>query len=441
MLELPWGDGVLRVPVPPTWRVLGPYLPAPLVPPADVSSLCRDALDQPIGTSSLAARSLAGKRVLLVADDVSRPTPVARFFGPVRDALLRAGATRGDIEILFALGIHRPMTADEAAAKVGSEHLAAHRWHNHDANDPEKLVYHGTTSRGTPVRLNRLLVEFDLIVTLGALEPHLLLGFSGGAKMLLPGCASAETIGRNHLLGAAGGNFNYVGAAADDSPMRLDLEEGVSLLGKEVFVVNAVLNTRGEIVAFFCGDMRQAFRAGVEFLRKYAAIVVPELADVVLTNSRPFDADLRQGMKCVGNALFAARPGGIMLGCLRCNAGMGDVRLPAWTLPYGLLRPVTRLMRRRKVLSWLQRMHPHDPVEERFLGHFGLQMLRRNHVWIYSENLDPHTGKQLGVIRQYGNVGRMMADAARTIGKQATVAVFPLGGASYAPADCGLALP
>src|SRR5262245_23097959 len=101
MIELPWGDGVLRVPVPATWQILGPFLPPPLEPAAALEALCQAALANPIGAAPLPARDLRGKRVLLVADDLSRPTPVHRFFAPVRDALARAGAAAGDIEVLF----------------------------------------------------------------------------------------------------------------------------------------------------------------------------------------------------------------------------------------------------------------------------------------------------------------------------------------------------
>jgi lactate racemase len=432
MIELPWGETVLRVPVPSGWRVLGPYQPTKLDAPADPEALCREALANPVGAAPLGGRDLRGRRVLLVADDLSRPTPVCRFFAPVRDALLQAGVRAQDIEILFALGVHRPMTEAEAEAKIGKANLAPHRWHNHSSTDPAQLVHLGTTARGTPVRLNRLLTEFDLIMTLGALEPHLLLGFSGGAKMVLPGCAALETIGCNHLQGVSEGRYNYVGAAAEQSPMRLDLEEGVALLRKEVFIVNAVLNAEGEVVRFYCGDPRAAFRAGTAFVGKHNGVAVTEPADVVIANSRPFDADLRQGMKCVGNTLFASRPGGLMLGFVHCAEGLGDVPLPSWTLPYGFLRRSVRLMRPNRVLNWLRLFRPGDPPEQRFLGHFGMQMLRRNHIWVYSDRLAPGTGKKIGTLRQYPTVEQMLADAVRLVGPRATVAVFPFGGVTYA---------
>jgi hypothetical protein len=263
----------------------------------------------------------------------------------------------------------------------------------------------------------------------------LLLGFSGGSKMLLPGCAGAETIGHNHLQGTSNGRFNYVGALEAESPMRLDLEEGVALLGKEIFIVNVALNADSRIVRFFCGSAREAFLAGVDFVRAHAEARLPEPADVVITNSRPFDADLRQGMKCVGNTLAAVRPGGLMLGLLRCDLGRGDIPVPSWTIPYPFLRPLLHAVGRSHILGLMNCLRPQDPVEQKFLGHFGLQMLHRNHVWFYSPNLRPDTGRKLGMVRQFSHVERMIAAAVSEVGPKATVAVFPLGGITYARVD------
>jgi hypothetical protein len=121
----------------------------------------------------------------------------------------------------------------------------------------------------------------------------------------------------------------------------------------------------------------------------------------------------------------------VLLGFLRCTGGVGDVPLPSWTVPYPLLRRLVRLARASRLLSWLRLARPRDPIEQHFLGHFGLQMLRRNHVWFYTENLAPGIGKRVGMLRQYAQIERMIADAVRRVGPRARVAVFPLGGATY----------
>jgi nickel-dependent lactate racemase len=431
MLQLPWGNDLLSVPLPSGWRLLGQFQPVALPPARPPDVLCRAALARPIGAAPLATRDLKGKRVLLVSDDHSRPTPVHSFFTTVRDALVQAGAAPEQMEILFALGTHRPMTTAEAEAKIGRENLARHRWQNHNAFDAAGLVQLGTTRRGTPILLNRLLTEVDLVVTLGAIEPHVLLGFSGGYKTLLPGCAGATTSGHNHLHGVCAEQFNYVGSSPETSPMRLNLEEGGKMLGTEVFIVNAIPNAAGQIVDFFCGDPCLAFRAGASFVRQHSEMCIAEQADVVITNSRPFDSDLRQGMKCFGHTLTACRPGGLMLGFLHCRNGVGDVPLPSWTVPYAALRPLLHAVGRRHLHGLLECLRPHDPVEQKFLALFGLQMLHRNHLWFYSDHLEPTVGARMGIFRQHTSVDGMIAAAVRKVGPHASVAVFPIGGATY----------
>ncbi len=281
--------------------------------------------------------------------------------------------------------------------------------------------------------LHKLLLETDLIVCVGALEPHLLLGFGGGLKMIIPGCAGAETVGKNHMQGVDPDHFDYVGVSGNDSPMRLDLEEGAGLLGKEIFVVNAAMNEEARPVRFFCGDPIHAHRAGETFVEGLARLDVPEPSDVVLANSFPMDADLRQSVKCMGNSLFAAKPGGVLLGCARCVHGLGEMPLARKTLPYSLMRGLLKVIGKNRVLGLVQKAKKDEPVEEVFVGHFGLQMLRRNHLGIFSDSpkLPLDIGRKMGLARSFTAVQEMVDWAQAKAPSQATVWVVPAGGVTY----------
>ncbi|MEW5724266.1 MAG: nickel-dependent lactate racemase [Thermodesulfobacteriota bacterium] len=433
-IEVPWGDGSLALDLPPAWRVLGVLESAAAPQAVDPAGACAEALKNPLGAAPLGGRDLVGKRVVLVVDDHTRPTPVAEFIAPVLEELSRAGTREEDLEILVATGVHRASRPEEVSRKVGPEAFGRLRWRCHSAYDPEGLAEVGLTKRGTRVFLNKLLLKADLIVGLGAVEPHLLLGFGGGLKILIPGCAGAETIGRNHLQGVDPEHFDCVGARAKNSPMRLDLEEGAALVGREVFVVNAAMNAAGRPVRFFAGDPVQSHRAAEDFVAGLAGIKVPEQADVVLTNSHPMDTDLRQSVKCLGNTLYAARPGGIMLGLVRCLEGLGEMPIPKKTLPYPVMRSLLRIIGRDRVLPLVQRVRRGEPVEEVFISHFGLQMLRRNHLGLFSDSakLPPDVGRKMGLARSFTRVADLLDWAAAKAPRQATVWVFPRGGASFA---------
>jgi nickel-dependent lactate racemase len=433
-VELPWGSGSVGIPLPAEWSILGTLRPRQLAAPASITEACAAALAEPIGAASIATRSLAGRRVVVVVDDHSRPTPVGEFIGPVLAQLAAAGAKDDQLEVLIATGVHRASRRDEVERKLGPELTARLRWRCHDAYDIAGLVELGATSRGTRVSVNRSLQQADLIVCLGAVEPHLLLGFGGGLKMIVPGCAGAETIGTNHMQGVDFDHFDFVGVPAAASPMRLDLEEAAGLLRREIFIVNVVMNEEGRPARFFCGEPVQAHRAAEAFVREIVHLEVPHPADVVLTNSFPMDADLRQSVKCVGNTLNACRAGGVMMGCVRCDNGLGEMPIPKRTLPYPALRTLVRLIGKRRVLPLVRRVKRGEPVEEVFIGHFGLQMLRRNHLALYSESLPPDTGRKMGLACTFAERQAFVDWAARRAPRRATVWVFPCGGSTYASA-------
>lgn len=432
-VELPWGGASLQLRVPSQWKVLGELKPKHIQTATDTREACLTGLSGPIGVSRLASRNLKGRRILIISDDHSRPTPVCDFIQPVLAELASAGVRDEDIEILIATGVHRSSRPEEIERKLGPEVLSRFLPRCHNAYDSEGLADLGTTSRGTRVFLNKSLLKADLIICLGAVEPHLLMGFGGGLKMLIPGCAGAETIGRNHLQGVSTDEFDYVGVSGAHSPMRLDLEEGAALLGREVFIVNAAMDVHARPVKFFCGDPVKAHRAGESFVEGLVRLEVPEQSDVVLTNSYPIDLDLRQSIKCVGNSLYACKPGGVMMGFLRCDRGLGEMPTSK-SLPYPLLRMLLKIIGKDRILSLVEKAKKNQPVEEVFIGHFVLQMLRRNHLAIFSDSvaLPPDVGKKLGIARSFTEVQEMVSWAASKVPRTATVWAVPYGGSTYA---------
>jgi lactate racemase len=429
-IKIPFEKKEIPLSLPAGWRLVDTVRPVHHAKVPLEDSALVEALNHPVGSKvPLHERDLRGKRIVLCVDDISRPTPTALYFGPLLDYLLAHGAEPEKTLILFGLGVHRDMTADEARHKLGAADLRGIPWRNHSCNDERELRYLGTTSRGTHVSLNRHLTEADLIITVGAVEPHLLLGFGGGCKMLLPGLASSRTIAENHLQGVSADKYNYVGIF--ESPMRLDLEEGVKMLDKEVFIVNAVMNEDLEICAFYAGDPIAAHRAGMRFSQSLCERPVREQADVVIVASNPMNADLRQGMKCIGNIQESVKPDGLILALLECHHGIGDITVPPRTLPNGLLRFVLKVIGKKHVLGFTDLVRKGAGVEERFLSHFSAQMVRRNRILVHSRKLPADTGKRLGIFVQYPSVEEMMKAARKHAPKNASVLMYPYGGATY----------
>jgi nickel-dependent lactate racemase len=311
-IRLPWGEESLRLELPETWNVITPpALAAPPPPAGDPAAIVARALAAPVQAAPLAEMDLAGKRILIVTDDNTRPTPVAGFFHLVLEALERAGARLAEVLVMPALGIHTAMTAEEMAAKIGPEHLGRIRWRNHDAFAPDQMHTFGRTRRGTPVVLNRAVAEADLIVLLGLVEPHLWAGFGGGLKNLLPGLASAACIGAHHaVIAEPPYAFNRVGMAPEENSFRLDLEEIRPMIQAQIFCLNVAMDAGQRVIGAFGGDPIGAHRAGVAFNRRISGRRVAAPVDGIVVNAHPMDINFKQSMKCVGNSLPALRPGG-----------------------------------------------------------------------------------------------------------------------------------
>ena len=95
--------------------------------------------------------------------------------------------SRDNITIIVALGLHPALERNELIELLGLEIIENYNVINHDIND---TVHIGTTSNGTPVDINKRVVEADFRLSTGFIEPHFFAGFSGGRKSIAPGVFS-----------------------------------------------------------------------------------------------------------------------------------------------------------------------------------------------------------------------------------------------------------
>ena len=323
VLELPWGDDSVRISLPPEWTLLSVVAPSGLRPAADPAAEVARGLASPIGCPRLGTLCRPGARVALVIDDASRPTPQALILPAVLSELEAAGIRREAVTVVPALGVHRPMEENELARRVGAAAWRGLRWENPDADDETRMVFLGTTRRGTPVSVNRTVAAADLVVSVGCIEPHIIAGFGGGYKNLVPGVAGRATIAHNHALNCTPSTFNMVGRGAEDNPVRMDLEEAGAMLSPPVFIVNAVLDAEQRLVRVLSGHPVAAHREGCAVSRSLNGIGVAAPADIVIADSHPMDSDLRQGVKALTNTIRAVRRGGVLIVLVRAREGTG----------------------------------------------------------------------------------------------------------------------
>lgn len=291
----------------------------------DPKTLIQFALQHPIHSLPINQIVQPGEKVLIVTSDSTRPFPTSVVLPYVIEELLQAGIRNEDIIVMFAIGSHRHLSEAERKQLAGVDVMLVD-------SEEERMRYVGTTTRGTPLEVDERLLEADRVIALGNVEYHYFAGFSGGAKAIVPGCASRRTISFNHSwmtheqakAGVIAGN-----------PVREDIEEAASMV-KVDFIVNVVLNTHKEIISCYAGNVTAAHRKAVEDLESRYACPIEQLYDIVVVadGGYPKDRNLYQTQKALANAIYAVKEGGTILLVGGCREGYGNKVFETWMKTY-----------------------------------------------------------------------------------------------------------
>ncbi len=436
-IQLPWGPVSLSVSVPDGWDVLFPQRrnqdkKAGRGKAPDELALVRDSIRKPIGAKPLGGLKLKGKNIVIIVDDNTRPTPVHKFFHLILDGLKKSGANMKKITVIPGLGIHTAMNEGEMAVKLGPKNLKMVSWENHDAFDLKANHYFGSTSRNTPVYLNRRLKDADLIVLVGVMEPHLWAGFGGGLKNILPGVAYSETIGIHHgILAEPPYRVNRVGMMPAENSFRQDLEEVRRMIPAEIFCLNVAIDHDRNVIASFAGDPIEAHRMGAEFIAREQGLVLDRQVDGIICNSHPFDINFKQGMRCVGNSLPALSPGGAVMSFMRAERGLDDIVPPEGSKPLWLTKRILRLAGPSRVMKILEKTRKGLNPEEKFLIYYSMQIMRQYDFFIHAPTITEEDAKKLGFFVYCERPEDVIRHGLKKIGKRARVAVFTEPGVTF----------
>lgn len=434
-IDLPWGTTQISLDIPDSWDVIIPQHQQLKAHPKNQNEkdIVAKALSKPIAAKPIQKHALKNKKVVIVVDDNTRPTPAYKFFDIVLDALKKAGCnTKNNAIVIPALGIHTPMKKEEMEQKIGKKNIGQVKWENHDAFDKSNNAYFGKTSRGVDVYLNHHLKDANLVILIGLVEPHLWAGFGGGLKNILPGVAYAETIGHHHaIIAEPPYRFNRVAVDAQDNSFRLDLEETLNMIKAEIFCINVVLNSNKDIIACFAGHPIDCHREAVTFTKTICGLPLQKQVDGIITNSAPMDINFKQSMKCVGNTLPALRPKGIVMGFLRAERGLDDIPLPEKSTPLWLTRTILRALGPARVLGFLEKVKPGLDVEQKFLTYYSMQLIRAHNLYFYVPSLSDAEVKALGFFERFNQPQEVIERGIKHLGKKATIAVFKEGGATF----------
>ncbi len=291
---------------------------------ADVAAALHNALDHPIAGPSLTELASGKRTAAISVCDITRPAPNRITLPPLLVRLHAAGIPVDGITILIATGLHRDATREELDIILGPEIAAKYRVVSHDARDLAAHRPLGTSSRGTPVYIDERFMAADLHLSLGFVEQHLMLGFSGGRKLVAPGLAAQETIKVIHSPRFMREPMATEGSI-QENPLHAELVE-IAAMARHDFILDVTLTREREISGVFAGDPVKAHAAAVSFLETTSTAQIPALADAVITSAAgyPLDLTFYQTVKGLTAAQHILKPGGRMLVLAECSEGMGS---------------------------------------------------------------------------------------------------------------------
>ena len=320
--ELAYGQEKVTIDVPS--KNLGGVLKGRPTPRIPLRQAFDEAWSNPTGMGNPAEVLKPGERVVVVITDQTRPTPTREIF-PLLWEKMRATVGNEDITLLVATGTHRAPTEEELEKMLG-DLRNEFRVLIHDCD--RDAVEVGTSSLGTPITVNRELVEADRIVTIGHIGMHYYAGYSGGRKNVVPGVAGRATIEANHarLTDPRSTACVYAG-----NPINEEMVEAARMIGLD-FIVDVVLSSDGEVAKVVVGEQEAAHAVGRAFWDEHFQVPFCEPYDVVIASAggHPKDINLYQAYKGQYNAMKSIRDGGVLFLIAACPNGIGHPIFTEW---------------------------------------------------------------------------------------------------------------
>ena len=410
-IELAYGSGTLPVELPDhCTTVIEPGHATPLL---DEQAAVLAALDNPIATKPLAEWIPPGAKVCITFSDITRATPNERIIPWLLGYL--SHVPRESLTLINQVGTHRPNTREELEKMLAPAVVANYRVLNHEPENPGALVQVGVTRDGTPALINRHVVEADVRIVTGFIEPHFFAGFSGGPKGIMPGTAGLQTVMSNH--GATNiGNPKAAFGVTEGNPLWEELRD-IALMAGTSFVLNVTLDVSRRITGVFAGDLIRAHREGCEFVRRTAMQRVDAPFDIVITTNSgyPLDLNLYQSVKGLSAGARIVKPGGLLIVAAECREGV-PAGSPCDTLLRGVSGP-------EEILAKIE--SPGFRFAEQWQPHILALIQRQAEVLVYS-SLPDDTLRSVHLAPCH-DIAKAVRERLAALGPDARVAVMPQG--------------
>lgn len=382
---------------------------------AQPAEIIKRSLEHPIHSPPLRELAVDKKNVLILVDDHSRHTPAHIILPLLIDELSLAGVSAEHVRILVASGTHRAMTTAEKLKKFGPQAMANYVILDHRYNDRGVLVQLPATPGGAEIWVNRAVLEADLLIGTGHIVPHRVAGFTGGCKIVHPGVCGTITTGQTHWLSAQFPGVEVIGKI--DNPVRREIDAVAGVVGLK-FILNVVMDARGNTASCFSGDPVQAFRLGAEESLKIFGALLADPAEIVIADSFPTDMDLWIAAKGIYSGDLALKEGGVLIFVTPCPEGVSPEYPGIVEYGYHSRAQVQAMVASGEITDLALAAH---------LVHVGEVICRKGTGILVSPGIAPEVARKIGFLPA-ATPQQALEIALDQMGKHASIAVLKNGG-------------
>jgi len=307
-------------------RELKPGAPRPA---QSANETIRAALDAPLAGVTVTDLARGRRNVVVLVPDATRKASLPMVLPEILADLVLAGVEPARITILIACGTHPAATEGEVAALVGPLPSGVGVI-QHDAHDDASLAVAGRLPDGRTIRLNRALIDADLVVAVSTVQHHYFAGFGGGPKLVFPGVAGYDEIQANH--------GRVIDLTTDPARRHPCCEPGWMVGNPVAAEIAAAARLRPPDVALLMvnggggtpvwaasGPLEAVFPLACDRVREWFECDAPRLGRVVVAaGGYPSDTTLIQAHKALDAACRFAVDGAEVLFVAACDGGLGS---------------------------------------------------------------------------------------------------------------------
>jgi len=296
--------------IPKGWNVISSEDKPPVPGVKDPIQEIRRALDHPIGSPKIEDLAKPGMEVVLLFDDLQRPTPAYLALPEILNRLNRGGIPDTRINGICALGTHPAPSLEQLETKVGKETFTrlSGRLSIHNPRASDNVII-GRTHRGTLVEVNRKVAFADLIIGVGECMPHPIAGYGGGCKIIMPGVCSYRSVAEHHFTWMRHRNSRV--NLLDGNHFFEDISDA-GRISRLAFKLDFIINEKKEVIRAFAGDPWEEHREASQYANSLYLIPLPKLADITIASASPLEIGV-QATKALVMACFSTRSGGAII--------------------------------------------------------------------------------------------------------------------------------